>query len=87
MAVGSQYEIKDLQTLAEATLVEQLCVDNVKDAYLMADLHGWKTLKSACGDFVRKNACEVMFHDGILQMKEDHPKLWQELRGYVGIDK
>eukprot|EP00977_Amphora_coffeiformis_P001766 scaffold351_cov148-Amphora_coffeaeformis.AAC.11 len=77
--------MQDLQNLAEATLVEQLCVDNVKDAFLMADLYGSESLKSACGEFVRTNACQVMFHDGILRLKEEHPHLWQELRRYVDI--
>jgi len=85
LAVAGEYDIEDLQKLAEETLVEQLCLENVKDAFMLADLHNSETLKAACGDFVRKNACTAMFDDGILQLKEENPSLWKDLQRYVAI--
>ena len=86
-SVAAEYEIDDLRELAEASLVRSLCLENFKTIFALGDIYGSESLKAACGDFVRKNARQLLFDEDISQLKQDNLTLWKELRYYVVGEK
>lgn len=83
LSIASEYGIEDLVQLASNTIQEELTLDNVKDAFKLANLYDCKNLKRGCGAFVCQNASQAMFDERICGLKQEDPEMWDELQRSV----
>ncbi|KAL3919944.1 MAG: hypothetical protein SGARI_007070 [Bacillariaceae sp.] len=81
--VANQYEMQELAEYAASIIKQALCLDNVTDAFLVADLHSSEDLKLACGAFIHANASHAMFDESVCAFRDEQPDLWKDLQGFV----
>ena len=63
-----QYEVDDLKSRCAEQLSSALTIDNVVNAYLVADLHNASNLKDNCLAFMASNFSHVLQSQGWLHM-------------------
>lgn len=77
--VAKEYDLPDLISLCEASLVRQLSETSIKDTLQLAHLHGSRRLKQSCFDFVRQNCANVLMNPSMMSLATEDAELWAEL--------
>ncbi|KAI3956056.1 hypothetical protein MKW98_027370 [Papaver atlanticum] len=81
LAAADRFDLARLKLMCEANLCEDITINNVATALVLADQHQCLQLKTACLNFAAKpeNAGEVMKSDGFADLAESRPSLLIDL--------
>jgi hypothetical protein len=83
ISVAHEYELFDLQLLAQSSCVANLCPENSKEMLQLAKLHESDTLKDACFDYIKENMAAVLMHPTFVSLADEDSALWAELNEFL----
>jgi len=78
LALSDQYDVEDLRTLCQKTLMDQLTPENALSLLVIADTHHSAKLKAAVTEFAILNYETVMASEEFPELCKSHPQLMIE---------
>eukprot|EP00820_Chromera_velia_P006925 Cvel_19382.t1-p1 / transcript=Cvel_19382.t1 / gene=Cvel_19382 / organism=Chromera_velia_CCMP2878 / gene_product=Speckle-type POZ protein, putative / transcript_product=Speckle-type POZ protein, putative / location=Cvel_scaffold1666:38505-39842(+) / protein_length=446 / sequence_SO=supercontig / SO=protein_coding / is_pseudo=false len=83
--LASGYELRTLAEKCEQSLVRSLSRETVRRVLELSDLVNSRSLKSACVEYVRKHAAQLLFDPRFSSLASEKPDLWRELQEAFGV--